>query len=155
MSSPWPWIVLGVPFVAGALLVLRGRSTVELAAIVLGVLIGASIVAIAAGFAFDANASEGRWVEAGNEVVFAAVALAVLARGRAETRALAAGALGLLGLAVGVTKIPVFTHGVVLSLLPGEATRFVIALLLWSSAAAAALGAAVFVRTLDDEPRSA
>lgn len=79
-----------------------------------------------------------------------AVALAVLARGRRHTRALAAGALGLLGLAVGMSKIGLFTHGVVLSLLPDEAARVAVALMLWSSAAAAALGAAAFVDVLDD-----
>jgi len=154
VPSSWPWIALGVPFVAAAVVALRRRRAIEPAALVLGALIGAAIAATAAGFAFDANASEGRWVEAGNEVVFAAVALVVLARGRAETRALAAGALGLLGLAVGATKIPVFTHGVVLSLLPADVARAAVAVMLWSSAAAATVGAAVFARTLDDEPES-
>ena len=154
VPSPWPWIALGVPFVAAAVVALRRRGAIEPGADVLGALVGVAILATAAGFAFDANASESRWVEAGNEVVFAAVALVVLARGRAETRALAAGALGLLGLAVGATKIPVFTHGVVLSLLPAEVARTAVALMLWSSAAAAAVGAAVFARTLDDEPES-
>ena len=151
VPSPWPWLALGVPFVAAAALVLwrRRPKSLELAAIVLGALIGASIGATAGGFALDANASEGRWVEAGNEVVFAAVGLAVLARGRWQTKALAAGALGLLGLAVGVSKIPVFTHGVVLSVLPAEAARMTVAVMLWASAAAAAVGAAVFNEVLD------
>jgi hypothetical protein len=148
----WPWLALGVPFVLGAALLLRRRRPQELesAAIVLGLLVTASIVATAGGFAFDANASEGRWVEAADEVVFAAVALTVVARGRRHTRALAAGALGLLGLAVAVSKVAVFTHGVVLSLLPEEAARIAVALMLWSSAAATALGAAAFVDVLDD-----
>jgi hypothetical protein len=148
----WPWLALGVPFVLGAALVLRRRRPQELesAAIVLGVLVTASIVATAGGFAFDANASEGRWVEAADEVVFAAVAFAVVARGRRHTRTVAAGALGLLGLAVGVSKIALFTHGVVLSVLPDGSARIAVALMLWSSAAAAALGAAAFVDALDD-----
>jgi len=149
--SVWPWAVVGAPFVAAAALLLLRRNLrhLELAALALGGIVAASIVATAGGFGLDANASEGRWVEGANELVFAAVAVAVLVRGRPETRVLAAGALGLLGLAVGASKIPVFTHAIVLSVLPGTAARLTLAVMIWASAAAVALGAAVFADVLD------
>ncbi|HEX6699117.1 MAG TPA: hypothetical protein VF101_00140 [Gaiellaceae bacterium] len=149
--AAWPWAVVGVPFVAAAALLLLRRSPryLELGAFALGGIVVASVVATAAGFGFDANASEGRWVEGATEVLFAAVGVAVLVRGRPETRVLAAGALGLLGLAVGASKIPVFTHAIVLSLLPGTAARLTLAVMIWASAAAVALGAAVFAAVLE------
>ena len=148
----WPWLAVGVPFVAATALLLRRRRLpdLELAGLGLGALVAAAVAVVATGFALDANATKGRWVEAANELVFAAVAVAVLARGRPQTRVLAAGALGLLGLAVGVSKVPVFTHGIVLAALPGQVVRAALALMLWASAAAVALGAAVFVEELED-----
>jgi hypothetical protein len=149
----WPWLALGVPFVAASALLLRRRRLrdLELAGVVLGALVAGAIAVAAAGFALDPNATEGRWVEAANEVAFAGVGIVVVARGSPQTRVLAAGALGLLGLAVGVSKIPVFEHGVVLAALPDDVVRAAVALMLWASAAAVAIGAAVFVEALDDE----
>jgi hypothetical protein len=150
----WPWLALGAPFAIAAVILLRRRRLpeLELAALVTGAVVVAGIAVTASGFALDANASEGRWVEAANELVFAAVGGAVIVRGRAQTRVLAAGALGLLGLAVGASKIPVFTHGIVLSVLPDNAVRLSLALMAWASAVALAIGAAVFVEELDDDP---
>jgi hypothetical protein len=149
----WPWLALGAPFLVGAALLLRRRRlrSLELAGLVLGVFVVAAIAVAAAGFALDPNATEGRWVEAANEVVFAAVGIAVLVRGSPQTRVLAAGALGLLGLAVGVSKLPVFAHGDVLTALPDDVVRAAVALMLWASAVAVAIGAAVFVEALDDD----
>jgi hypothetical protein len=151
----WPWLAVGVPFVAAAVVLVRRRRLPELerAALVLGALVVAAITATAGGLALDANSTEGRWVEAANELVFAAIVLVVLIRGRPQTRVLAAGALGLLGLAVGVSKIPVFTHPIVLSLLPDAPARAAVALMLWASVPAVAIGGVVFVETLDDEPQ--
>ena len=104
---------------AAALLLFRHRSQLRVAAVVLG-------VAAAAGdacdcrrvCAFGANASTGHWIEGGYEIAFVLVGLAVVAVGPADARPIAGGALGLLGLAVGLTKLPVFLHGVVLSAVP-------------------------------------
>ena len=71
-----------------------------------------------AGFAFDSYASGGKWVAAANELVFALVGIAFVVRGSPEVKAIAGGALGFLGLGVGLSKIPVFLHGVVLSVVP-------------------------------------
>ena len=72
---PWPWLALGVPFVAATVLLLRRRRLLEPSAVVLGAGAGAVTLVTAATFAFASNASEGRWVEAGNEAVFALVGL--------------------------------------------------------------------------------
>jgi hypothetical protein len=149
--SPWPWLALGLPFVAATalLLLLRRPRVLDSAGTALGGLAAASAIATAASFAFASNASAGRWVEAGNEVVFAVVGLVVLARGSRDARVTAAGALGLLGLVVGLSKLQVFTHGVVLSALPDTAARVEVALTMWTSAAATAVGLVLFADVLD------
>src|SRR2546423_11016824 len=145
----WPWLALGLPFVVATALLLLRRVALERSAIALGVLAGAATIVTAAAFAFASNASEGRWVEAGNEAVFALAGLAVIARGSRDARVTAAGALGLLALAVGVTKVPVFLHGVVLSALPGTPARVAVALTVWIGAAATALGLVLFAELLE------
>jgi hypothetical protein len=114
----WPWLALALPFTAAVALALARRRVLERSAVALGVLASAATLVTAAAFAFASNASEGRWVEAGNEAAFALVGLAVVVRGSRDARVTAAGALGLLALAVGLTKVPVFLPGVVLSALP-------------------------------------
>ena len=145
----WPWLALGLPFVAATALLLRRRAGLERSAVALGVLAGSATIATAAAFAFASNASEGRWVEAGNEAVFALVGLAVVVRGSRDARVTAAGALGLLALAVGLTKLPVFLHGVVLSAIPATPARAAVALTVWIGAAATALGAVLFAEVLE------
>jgi hypothetical protein len=149
--SLWPWLILGAPFlVATALLLLRRRPRLlDRAGIALGVLAAVVSIATAATFAFASNASSGRWVEAGNEVFFALVGLAVLVRGSRDARVTAAGALGLLGLVVALSKLPVFMHGVVLAALPGAAARAEVALTIWASAAATAVGLVLFADVLE------
>ena len=73
----------------------------------------------------------------------------VIARGSRDARGIAAGALGLLALAVGLTKIPVFLHGVVLSVLPAVAARTDVALTIWIGVAATALGLVRFAEALE------
>ena len=145
----WPWLALGLPFAVTTALVLLRRALLEHAAIALGVLAGAATIVTAAAFAFALNASEGRWVEAGNEAVFALVGLAVVARGSSDARVTAAGALGLLALAAALTKLPVFLHGVVLSALPATPARAAVALTIWIGAAATALGLVLFAEVLE------
>jgi hypothetical protein len=134
----WPWIALGLPFIVlTGLALLSGRSPlIRAATLVFGVAAGVATIAIAMGFMFVSNASEGRWVEGGNELVFAVVGLALVARGSADARVASAGALGLLGITVGVSKLSVLLHGVVLSALPATVARGTVALAIWAGAAA-------------------
>lgn len=156
----WPWLLVGLPFVAVSLLVyLRRRSALRSTAAAFGLVAGAGMIASAAGFAFDTYGSGGKWVEFGDSLVFVAVGAAVIARGSPNARAIAGGALGLLGLWVGLTKLPVFRHGVVLSVFPPTTARALVALTVWAALAATSLGLVVYANVLDQgdetaEPRS-
>jgi hypothetical protein len=89
---------MGVPFVLLSLLLyLRWRSAVRMAAVAFGLVAAAGLIASGAGFAFDTYASNGKWIELGNELVFVLVGVAVIARGSPAARGIAGGALGLLG----------------------------------------------------------
>jgi hypothetical protein len=147
----WPWIVLGLPFVlVTALLLLRRRMyRVRAGAVTLGVISAVGMLATGAGFALDSYASGGKWVAAANELVFALVGIAFVARGSRQVKAIAGGALGFLGLGVGLSKIPVFLHGVVLSVVPGTIARLIVSVTISAGAAATALGLLVFEESFD------
>ncbi len=147
----WPWIALGLPFlvVTAFLLVVRPLRGVHVGAVAFGLAAAVGMVVTGAGFALDSYASEGKWVEAANELVFALVGLLVIVRGRPDTRAIAGGALGLLGVAVGLSKLPVFLHGVVLSVFPSNLVRVVVALTIAAGAAATCLGLVIFTAVLE------
>jgi hypothetical protein len=148
--SPWPWLGLGVPFVvAAALLLSRYRSLLRGAAVVFGAAAAAGTLASAATFALASDASAGRWIEGAWEFLFVLIGLAVVALGPADVRAVAGGALGLLGLAVGLTKLPVFLHGIVLGAFPAALTRASVLFAISAGAAAAAVGVAVFFELLE------
>jgi hypothetical protein len=145
----WPWLVIGLPIVAVSLLLFfRRRSAVRSAAVALGLAAGAGLIASGAGFALDTYASGGKWVELANELVFVLVGVLVIWRGSPNARGIAGGSLGLLGLAAGAVKLPVFVHGVVLSIFPPDVARALVALTIWSGAAATALGLVVYERAL-------
>ena len=148
--GPWRWFALGVPFVlASALLLLRRRRPeLRIAAAAFGLAASVLLIVTDAGFVFDTYASEGKWLEFGNVLVFALIGAAFAVRGPLERRAIAGGALGLLALSVGLSKIPVFLHGLVLSALPGGFARTVIALTIWAGATATVVGGAVFFELL-------
>jgi hypothetical protein len=147
----WPWIALGLPFlvVTAFLLVVRPLRGVHVGAVAFGLAAAVGMVVTGAGFALDSYAAEGKWVEAANELVFALVGLLVIVRGRPDTRAIAGGALGLLGVAVGLSKLPVFLHGVVLSVFPSNLVRVVVALTIAAGAAATCLGLVIFTAVLE------
>ncbi|MEN3311282.1 MAG: hypothetical protein V7645_611 [Actinomycetota bacterium] len=141
----WPWLVMGVPFVLISLLLyLRRRSAVRAAAAAFGLGAAAGLVASGAGFAFDTYASNGKWVELGNELALVLVGIAVIARGSPGARGIAGGGLGLLGLGVGVTQTPVLLHGVVLSIFSSDLARALVTLTIWSGTAATVLGLVVY-----------
>ncbi|MGZ4338147.1 MAG: hypothetical protein ACXVRK_12185 [Gaiellaceae bacterium] len=150
----WPWIVVGLPFVlVTALLLLRRRmSRVRTAAVALGVTSAVGMLATGAGFALDSYGSGGKWVAAANELVFVLVGIAFILRGSRHVKAIAGGALGFLGLGVGLSKIPVFLHGVVLSVVPGTIARLIVSVTISAGAAATALGLLVFEESFDRGP---
>jgi hypothetical protein len=145
-----------VPFVVLSAVVLAGkRSLRRPAAVVFGVVAAVGTVATAAAFALSSSASGAMWVEGANELAFALVGLAVVARGSSEARSMAAGALGLLARWAGLSKVPVFLHGVVLSALPATWARGSVALTISAAAAATAVGLAVFFDLLEPDRESA
>lgn len=146
--SPWPWLALGAGFLAVGVLVARVRrkSLLRSAAAALGTI--AAVAALVAGFAISSTASQGLWVEGANEFVFGLVGLAFVARGSPDARGIAGGALGLLGLTVGLTKVPVLLHGVVLSALPALAARLAVVVAISAGAAAVVVGLVVFFDVL-------
>jgi hypothetical protein len=109
----WPGAVVGAVFLALTALLLapRRKPLLRTATVALGTTAAGATLITAIGFAASSTASQGRWIEAGDEIVFVLVGLAVVVRGSRIARALAGGALGLLGLAVGLTKLPVLLHG--------------------------------------------
>ncbi len=140
----WPWLALGLPFVLLSLLIYFRRTAFRRAAIAFGLVAGGALIASGVGFALDTYASNGKWIELGNEAAFLLVGVGVIARGSAGARGIAGGALGLLGLGAALTKAPVFLHGVVLSIFPAELVRALVALAIWSGAAAVLFGLVVF-----------
>lgn len=148
----WPWLAVGAPFaLALALVFVRGRRTwLRRATLVFGAVSAASAIAVAAAFALTASANGGHVIEGANEFVFALVGIGLLAFGSPNARAFAGGALGLLALAVGLSKIPAFMHGVVLSALPATPTCFAVSVAIWAGAAATILGLIVFFEVLEE-----
>jgi hypothetical protein len=139
----WPWLAMGLPFALLSLLIYLRRTAFRTAAVALGLVAGAALIVSGFGFALDTYASNGKWIELGNEAAFLLVAVGVIARGSAGARGIAGGALGLLGLGAALTKIPVFLHGVVLSIFPADIVRALVALAISSGAAAVLFGLVV------------
>ena len=152
--SVLPWLVLGALSVVVTFVLARRRSLLRTATTVPGLVAGAATVATAADFAFASSANEGAWVEGANELVFVLVGLVFVIWGSTDTRALAGGALGLLALAVGLSKLPVLLHGIVLSALPGQLSRTAVAVAICAGGAAVVLGVFVFFDVLEhhEEP---
>jgi hypothetical protein len=140
--SLWVWaLLLAGLLAAGVRLVALARVDLTRAAALGCAALAAPVcLVLALGFALDANASPGTWIEAFNEIVFAGVGLGVLARGREALRAGAAIGLGLVSLAVALLDSAVFVHPVVLSLLPGTLTRLLVVIAAGAGLMAIGLG---------------
>jgi hypothetical protein len=156
--SGWPWIGIGALF-AAALGLLLARGSIEPirnAAAWLGWASAIATLVSTLGFAAASTANEGVWVESANEVVLALVGIYFLLRGSRDAKALAGGLLGLLALAVGLTKLPILTHGIVLTALPGQLARLSVVIGIAAGAAASILGVVVFFHLLDhyEEPEA-
>jgi hypothetical protein len=126
----------------------RGRAALTVAlATVAGI---AALVAVA-GFAIGAGRGDGvPWfqVTASLAVVVALAGVLAVLRGRSQV--VAAGVVGAVTAAVGLSALPVFWNGVVLSALPAGAARLACGLALVGGTAAALLS---FLPDFDEEPR--
>lgn len=152
--AAWPWFVIGAAFAGAAGIALRRRRLLRPTTASLGSIAAAATVLTAIGFALASTASQGTWIEGANEAAFALAGAVVLARGSSDAKALAGGFLGLLGLAAGLTRLPVLLHGIVLSVLPGGLARLAVTVAIAAGAAAAVLGLVVFFDVLEhyEEP---
>lgn len=133
----WPWALAAL--LAAALGALRRPAAAAVASI-------AAALCAEAGLAVGAYASAGIRIAALDETAFALAGVWLLARGPRRLRIAAAGALGLLGLAVALSELPVFLHPVVLSALPANAARTVVAFAAGAGTAAAVRAALLELR---------
>jgi hypothetical protein len=125
----WPWTV--VALLAAALGAGRRFGALGVASV-------AAALCAEAGLALGAYASAGTWIATLDETAFALAGLWLLVRGPRPLRLAAAGGLGLLGLAVGLSQLPVFLHPIVLSALPAGVARGLVAIAVGAGVAAAA-----------------
>jgi len=140
----WPWLLAAVLVALIGLGVARGAE--RGAVLVFGsVACGCALVA-AAGFALGTYASPGTWIATLDEAFFALAGLAVLAWGPRGAHAAVGGGLGILGLAVGLSRGAIFLHPVVLSVLPGTLTRALAAVGIGAGLAAAICGTMFYAR---------
>ena len=137
----WPWIVLLVLVAVAAAAAGRRLRT---ATIAFGAAAGIAAVVTAAAFAADTYASPGTWIAGADEVALALVGLGLLLWGPEVARVGAAVGLGLLGVAVGLSKGDALLHSLVLSALPGALTRLLVVISVAAGAAAAILGGLYF-----------
>jgi hypothetical protein len=141
----WPWAaVAGLLACALLVLALFRRRALRVASLAFAVTAGVAAAATALGFALDTYASPGTWIAGLDELAFIAVGLGALVWGPRSAHAPAAIGLGLLGVAVGVSKGAVFLHAIVLSPLPGTVARLFVAVAIGAGVAAAVLGAATY-----------
>lgn len=134
----WPWLVLLAAIGAAAAVVRRP--------VTLGVISSAAAMVVAAGFALSAYANPGTWIAGVDELFFAAAGVGVLRWGAPSLRLASAVWLGLLGVAVALSKGEMFLHALVLSALPGTAMRVAAVVAIGAGASGAVLGCFAYVR---------
>ena len=147
----WVWLAIALPLaLTSAVLLLRRRlPAVRRAAVVFGLASAVAALVTGLALALDSYGSGGKWVEAANVLVFTLVGLGFIVWGSRDAGAIAGGALGLLGLALGLSTFPVLLHGAVLSVLPGMVARLTVLLSISAGAAATVLGLFVFESSFD------
>lgn len=141
------WLGVLLALLAVPLLVSVLWHAAELLATV-AALVGAGVsVVVALVFALNRYASPGVWIAGIDEVVFLAVGVWLLVRGPVNLRV--AGAIGtaLVSLAVGLSKVAVFLHPIVLAVTPGTLTRVLVLVAIAVGISGAALGGASLARS--------
>jgi hypothetical protein len=134
----WPWLLVLAAFVAAGAVVRRPTA--------LGLLSSITGVVVAAGFALSTYANPGTWIAGVDEFFFAAAGVGVLRWGPSSLRLAAAVWLSLVGLAIGLSKGEMFFHALVLSSLPGTATRIAAVVAIGAGSSGAVLGCLAYLR---------
>jgi hypothetical protein len=134
----WPWLVL---------LALSGLAALRMSPAALGTIAAAAGVVAAAAFALDAYASPGTWIESVDEIFFIVAGLGVLRWGPPVARLPSAMWLGLVAVAIGLSKGPIFFHAIVLAVLPASPVRGLTTIAIGAGTAAAVAGCVVYARS--------
>lgn len=152
----WPWVLIVVALTALAVgFALRATPVrLQTLCVALGLCSVASAIVAAAGFALGTYASPGTWIAGADELLFAVAGVGVLAWGPRAAREAAGAGLGLLGLAVGLSRGAIFLHGSVLSALPGTLSRVLVSLAVATGAAASVAGGLHYARLEELLPRA-
>jgi hypothetical protein len=145
--SLWLWLgSLAVILAAGVFpFGLRRRDLAGPASIWFGVVAACACGVVLVGFALDAYASPGTWIEAVDAIAFIGVGAWALLRAPEQWHVAAAIGLGLVALAVGLLDGAIFLHPVVLAVLPGTATRLADILAVGAGVVAVGLGGLAYV----------
>jgi hypothetical protein len=147
--SPWLWLAVLTGVLAAGLwpLVIGRRDQAGSAAIGCGVTAAAASAVIVVGFALDAYASPGTWIEGLDVLAFIGVGAWGLLAAPPQWHVAAAAALGLIGLAVGLLEGAIYLHSIVLAVLPGGAIRIADIIAIGAGIDAAALSALSYIET--------
>jgi hypothetical protein len=136
----WPWAITTVALVAGIVALSRRRTIRGALTVGLGVGSGLAALLLVTTFALRDSPSGGvAWLQLVGAVAVAGVLGVLLLRLRGRSRVHAAGIVGAVAAAVSLSSLSVFWHGVVISLLPGTATRQLCLLAVAGGVAAAVL----------------
>ena len=152
--SVWPWLaLLGLVMLAAIPLAVKRRPrTLRTATITLGAVAGVAAVVTAIGFAADTYASPGTWIAGADEIAFAVVGFVLLLRGPETVRVGAGAGLGLLAVAVGLTKGDALLHALVLSAIPGWLARLLVVTAVLAGTASTAVGGLYFATGSERRP---
>lgn len=145
----WPWVGLLGGLLAAAVLPLamtRSEHVPRVAAGLAGVSTAGSVL-LAFSFALDRYASPGTWIEGVDGSVLLAVGVGILLFGPRPWRFGAAIGVGLLGLALGLSKGAVFFHPIALAIVPATVVRWASALAIGTGCGAAWLGCWIYAHT--------
>ncbi|HEY4411589.1 MAG TPA: hypothetical protein VGN06_01205, partial [Gaiellaceae bacterium] len=134
----WPWLL------AVALILL---AALRISSSALGIASAAAAVVVAAAFMLSAYADPGTWIAGVDEIFFIAAGVGALRLGPPAARIPSAAWLGLVGLAVGLSKGQVFLHALVLSALPGTVVRLGATIAIGAGLAGAVTGCLAYVRS--------
>ena len=138
--SPWGWVAGVALVVAGAVAAIRLLPRLRPQfALALGVLAGlAALTAFVTFGVADAPNGQAAWAQIGLGLALAGAVAVALVRLEGERRVVLAGLVGAAAAAASLGSLGVFRHGVIVSVLPGAASRTVCALAVAAGVASAA-----------------
>ncbi len=138
--AAWPWALASVGLVAGIVLAVRRRALRGALTVGLGIASGLAALLLVTTFAVRDSPTGGvAWLQFVAAAAVTAVLGVLLLRLRGRSRVHAAGVVGAVAAAVSISSLPVFWHGVVISLLAGTFARALCVLAVVGGASAAVL----------------